>query len=240
MKLAIKGHSTKGKEVIEVLEMLGGINKQDYNGRSERLVYYINSEGIITTSWTEGDSYCLTLEEFKELCPYKIGDEVCISDHLLPNYVQKVLSNPFEIISIEWNTTLNTLYCDVKKDRTIFMVKITSLTPYKPMKKETKTLADYLKPGYVIEYDDGSRFVITQDVHGNIYGISLGETGSWTSLESTEGIVKVYEVTKPRCYHITYQVDKLPVVWERKEVELTMQEIADKFGINVNQLRIKE
>ena len=48
------------------------------------------------------------------------------------------------------------------------------------------------------------------------------------------------QTTLDVCYHITYQVDKLPVVWERKEVELTMQEIADKFGINVNQLRIKE
>ena len=242
MKLAIKGHSTKGKEVIEVLEMLGGINKQDYNGRSERLVYYINSEGIITTSWTEGDSYCLTLEEFKELCPYKIGDEVCISDHLLPNYVQKVLSNPFEIISIEWNTTLNTLYCDVKKDRTIFMVKITSLTPYKPMKKETKTLADYLKPGYVIEYDDGLRFVITQDVHGNNFGLQLGAAIMWASLDALDSIVKVYQIDRPGALHKTFdQNTRLTLVWEKpKEVELTMQEIADKFGIDVNQLRIKK
>ena len=29
-KLAIKGHQTKGKDVIEILEMLGGKNKYNY------------------------------------------------------------------------------------------------------------------------------------------------------------------------------------------------------------------
>ena len=37
-----------------------------------------------------------------------------------------------------------------------------------------KELKDYLKPGYVVEYYDGSRFVITQDVHGNNFGLQIG------------------------------------------------------------------
>ena len=31
-KLAIKGHATRGKEVIELLEMLGGVNDREYIG----------------------------------------------------------------------------------------------------------------------------------------------------------------------------------------------------------------
>lgn len=32
MRLAIKGHPTRGKEVIEILEMLGGKNPYNYRG----------------------------------------------------------------------------------------------------------------------------------------------------------------------------------------------------------------
>ena len=33
-KLAIKGHSTRGKEVIELLEMMYGENKYNHDGES--------------------------------------------------------------------------------------------------------------------------------------------------------------------------------------------------------------
>lgn len=105
-----------------------------------------------------------------------------------------------------------------------------------------KELKDYLKPGYVVEYDDGSKFVITQDVYGNNFGLQLGASIMWTSLETLEGIDKVYQIDRPGALHKTFMHDTyLTLVWEKpKEVELTMQQIADKFGINVDQLRIKK
>ena len=48
-KLAIKGHPTRGKEVIELLEMLGGKN-QVYRGKNEYHIYFIDNEGMITIS----------------------------------------------------------------------------------------------------------------------------------------------------------------------------------------------
>lgn len=42
-KIAIKGHSTRGKKVIELLEMMGGKNKWLYEG-SDGFVYFIKKK----------------------------------------------------------------------------------------------------------------------------------------------------------------------------------------------------
>lgn len=41
MKLAIKGHATRGKEVIQLLEMLGGENWFNIGGAETDSFYYI-------------------------------------------------------------------------------------------------------------------------------------------------------------------------------------------------------
>ena len=82
-KLAIKGHTTRGKEVIEILEMLGGVAAAS-KGFRESYCYYV-SENFDPKyiSWDyigpeEIDKYeIFTLEEFLERFPYKIGDEFC-------------------------------------------------------------------------------------------------------------------------------------------------------------------
>ena len=104
-----------------------------------------------------------------------------------------------------------------------------------------KELKDYLKPGYVVEYDDGVRCVLTQDVHGNVFGVEIHNNQHLATLKDLSHIVAVYQITSPSNLH--YQVlfeSNTKKVWERKEVELTMQQIADKFGIDVNQLKIKK
>ena len=87
-KLAIKGHSTRGKEVIELLEMLGGINPFTINdgaiiGNRETRCYYISKDiADKYISWDyigpeEIDKYeIFTLEEFLEKYPFKVGDMV--------------------------------------------------------------------------------------------------------------------------------------------------------------------
>ena len=99
-RLAIKGHSTRGNEVIEILEMLGGVNGKInkktgkayniYNGRYfideicniREVAYYIDFESQIrcidikdiTTHFI-----VYSLEMFLETFPYKVGDEFCSS-----------------------------------------------------------------------------------------------------------------------------------------------------------------
>ena len=78
-KLAIKGHATRGTEVIEILEMLGGKTRNvRLAGDANNCWYYIDMDGYI-----EHQSYSLfdnttffILEEFLEKYPYKVGDKV--------------------------------------------------------------------------------------------------------------------------------------------------------------------
>jgi hypothetical protein len=79
-------------------------------------------------------------------------------------------------------------------------------------------------------------------VHGNVFGIGIGGITSWDSLFYPEYIVAVYQINKPTNLHrVDVRSSVVTKVWEKpKEVELTMQQIADKFGIDVNQLKIKK
>ena len=77
-KLAIKGHLTRGKEVIELFKMMGGC-ECGYCGGGTGFYYYISQFGNIEASCkpTEFDTYIVyTLEEFWEKYPFKIGDKV--------------------------------------------------------------------------------------------------------------------------------------------------------------------
>ena len=86
-KLAIKGHPTRGNEVIELLEMMGGKNTYEYNGRylideivyTREVAYYIDFESQIrcidikdiTTNFI-----VYSLEMFLKTFPFKVDDKV--------------------------------------------------------------------------------------------------------------------------------------------------------------------
>lgn len=82
-KLAIIGHQTKGKEVIEILEMLGGNNGGYWKGKNPLLAYYIDDRGeidYINNCNPNEDILRYTLEEFLEKYPYKIGDMIKVPE----------------------------------------------------------------------------------------------------------------------------------------------------------------
>lgn len=81
MTLAIKGHPTRGKEVIQLLEMLGGVNSYDLEGAETEGVYYIfEYDNKIYHCWAKDKNAIIyTLEEFEEKFPYKVGD--CVVNH---------------------------------------------------------------------------------------------------------------------------------------------------------------
>lgn len=245
MKLAIKGHETRGKEVIKLLEMLGGKMFSVKEGDQINKKYYISKQGKICCDpincKSEGHNHIVySLERFEQDFPFKIGDKVYPNNCLFDiDDTLTLITSPFKVISMEWNEHLDTITCQVKNGHTILVTTIDTLKPYKPMKQ--KELKDYLKPGYVVEYDDGDKYVVTQDVHGNVFGIQLGKTNQWSPLKILDRIVAVYQINKPTNLHwVDVKSSAVTKVWERKEVELTMQQIADKFGIDVNQLKIKK
>ena len=73
--LAIKGHPTRGKEVIQLLEMLGA-NRLGYKDTFVGFYYYIECGAICSSDEYPTYSTIFTLEEFLEKYPYKVGDKV--------------------------------------------------------------------------------------------------------------------------------------------------------------------
>ena len=82
MKIAIQGHPFRGKEVIQILESLGGRNTFNYNGDYIRTAYFIGMDYSIYGFCTDSPKIgfkVYTLEEFEKKFPFKIGDKV--TDH---------------------------------------------------------------------------------------------------------------------------------------------------------------
>lgn len=116
------------------------------------------------------------------------------------------------------------------------------------MEKEF-TLSD-LKVGMLIEIGRGDKFIIAQN-EGDIFGTNDSD---WLSFDNFEknmkyynrgdsyfNIVKVYGRCKKNNGFYTFNATNRDLLFQRKEKEeLTMQEIADKFGIPVDQLKIKK
>lgn len=100
-KLAIKGHATRGNEVIEILEMLGGkIQSGRLAGDAFFYWYYISEDGYIEWkhySVFENNVTVFTLEEFLEKYPFKVGDKV-----LIPEYESEV-----RICKMRWSSVCN-------------------------------------------------------------------------------------------------------------------------------------
>lgn len=226
---AIAGHPTRGKEVIKLLELMGGENR-GCTGICSSAYYHIDDE-IIKVDCIVSNHCLYTLEQFEQMYPYKVGEKVLYLNGR-KEWVEGIIDKMI------WNDNNSTLTYYVNNiDETSAGQAATMFL--KPMKQ--KELKDYLKPGYVVEYDDGVRCVLTQDVHGNVFGVEIHNDQHWAMLKDLSHIVTVYQITSPSNLH--YQVlfeSSTKKVWERKEVELTMQQIADKFGINVNQLKIKK
>ena len=230
MKLAIKGHNTRYREVKQLLQQLGG-QCSGYSCAKNEYYYYINKYGNIegVTSLSADNWIIFTLEEFEELYPFKVGDKV----HYTGTAISFNKDNICTITGLHWNHALNKIFYILDNQYQCSHKWIA------PMKQ--KELKDYLKPGYIVEYDDGDRYAITQDVHDNMFGIQLGKANQWSPLKSFHRIVTVYQINKPTNLHwVDVKSSVVTKVWERKEVELTMQEIADKFGISVDQLKIKK
>lgn len=74
-QLAIKGHPTRGREVIQLLEMLGA-DRLGYKDTFVGFYYYIGCDVIVSSDKCPIDAIVFTLEEFEEKFPYKVDDVV--------------------------------------------------------------------------------------------------------------------------------------------------------------------
>lgn len=103
-----------------------------------------------------------------------------------------------------------------------------------------------LKPGMVVEYANGNKRLVVV-INDELYLIgrhmfaiveSFNEDLTCDS-DPKINIVKVYQPKEAASLNSLLDCENC--IWERpKETVLTMQEIADKFGIPIEQLRIKK
>lgn len=134
-QLVIKGHPTRGKEVIEILEMLGGRNQAQLKGIDNNLGYYIYTDGYINTVIAvPSESYkFFTIEGFLKKYPYKIGD--------------KVLREPYvgarRICEMRWDTDNNCIKYGIGVGE---WFNVSQIQPYKEENMDRKyDVEEYLK-----------------------------------------------------------------------------------------------
>ena len=131
--LAIKGHPTRGKEVIQLLEMLGGVNKHQISAIRQTYVYFIDIDNIIRllqiNQLLPEKDIVYSLEEFEEKYPYKVGDKVTLDNKLC------------SIIWMCWEC--NNIYYQVHGIGDVFTKKVTAdeLKLYKERNNMGKKLA---------------------------------------------------------------------------------------------------
>lgn len=103
-----------------------------------------------------------------------------------------------------------------------------------------------LKPGMVIEYANSEKRLVVA-INAELYLISRSSFMDVKSFNedltySNDLDINIVKVYQPReAASLSSLLDCKNCIWERqKETVLTMQEIADKFGIPVEQLKIKK
>jgi hypothetical protein len=108
-RFAIIGHDTRGNEIIEILESLGGKNTSGFTGkRMGPCVYYIDNLNKIRCRENAPSTYVvLTIDQFINKFPYKIGAKVLCKGH----------SNVHTIAGISRNSFGNLEY-DITEDKT--------------------------------------------------------------------------------------------------------------------------
>lgn len=115
-QLAIKGHKSRGNEVIEILEMLGGKNRYNFKGDEDE--WFVLNGNIQRTDRLFAEKG-FTLEDFLEKYPYKIGDKVLIDD----------CDSALEVVGMKWDK--DTVKYEVYTNDYGYWFSACELQPYK-------------------------------------------------------------------------------------------------------------
>lgn len=102
--LAIKKYNKNPNEVINILEMIGGIqnNNEKLNGNEYKYFYIQQDNKIIGTNKLEKNKYIIyDVNSFKQNFPFKIGDWVYATTEIEQEYC--------EITNCNWSIENNTM-----------------------------------------------------------------------------------------------------------------------------------
>jgi hypothetical protein len=116
---------------------------------------------------------------------------------------------------------------------------------FEEFKRQNPIQQKHLRSGMIVEYVSGERRLVT-DLMGRL--VLISEDGFQPLSDYNEDLIidacpyttiNKVGVSEPYCLEV--MLTRATIIWERpKEVELTMEEIAEKFNISVEQLRIKK
>ena len=127
-KLAIKGHATRGKEVIEILEMMGGRNPYAISADAEDLSFTIrDDDNYIIACYPTGKFVFFTLEEFLEKFPYKVGDKVLYKTYGIYSTIK----------TMKWNAEKEQVFYRLYS-KNLFVATVGELNPCKEETMENK------------------------------------------------------------------------------------------------------
>lgn len=197
-ELAIKGHPTRGKEIIELLEKLGGhVDDLLDNGTDGKYAYLIvKDENNVIDAFPidkkdefDFDAQIFTLKEFLEKYPFKVGDKVI-----------DCYGNPVTIKSMSWHDGFETMVYDFEETENVLCaedigvandmgLKIENgintniefdLAKYSYEIKDGKLVVSEKTPKYPNNYEDCVR--IAKNIHG--YDIHIDAPAYRELLES--------------------------------------------------------
>jgi NACalpha-BTF3-like transcription factor len=168
-QLAIKGHATRGNEVIKILEMFGGNNLHDYSADCDSLCFYIEKGTNIiyydrvNSCCEDEDTLIFTLEELLEKFPYKVGDKV----------LYKIYGIHSKIKSMLWNKEKEQVFYRLESNK-LFVATADELKPIYPYKEETmegkiesfEILESHCADEVKIEFDPFNFEIVEKD---NVY-----------------------------------------------------------------------
>ena len=160
--LVFKGHETRGKELHKLLENLGGVDAGYICCNCITCYYYINREGFIECSNSMplymDKRVIMTLEEFEQKYPYKVGDKV--------NYVKYNDGYPsvYTIQKMRWTgVTIEYLL-----DSSGFSALTKDLQPYKEETMEKEISGAIVDRFICLEgydfYDDKGNIINTKEI----------------------------------------------------------------------------
>jgi hypothetical protein len=162
-QLAIRGHATRGKEVIEILEMLGGKQFESYNGNDVNWCYTI-IDGAIDWDYASDKYKVFSLEEFIEKFPYKIGDKI----YLNGDYV--------EITGLYWNGTCNEVNYEGVKVNSYLKYDCLSVQDIKPCIDDKSTCSTKYKINFKQYINEHFNEYLKENLKINAYNTTEGNS----------------------------------------------------------------
>lgn len=200
--LAIKGHETRGKEVIEILEMLGGNNAQGYVGTDEGWYYFIDDDGDVDWFYEatpESSILSFTLESFLEKFPYKVGDKV--SSKYLKNY---------KIVKMEWEDCNNRV---IYKLQGMGWYSAEELQPYK--EQDPMSIQETMKQ-------------IT-DIAENLIKIDIPNGYEFARVDNQQVVFEKVEPQYPKSYEECCDILQLEHIFELKDLTIDEEKLTNSF-----------